>query len=279
MTIFLLAIAAGLVTWVGFIFIDRKVKVPGQRKERKDYNQITFSIRYRLFLIFSAGSVIYCVGYIFYKNMAVAFFMSCLGILYPLKRRKELVLKQKHELGVQFKHALYSLSSSLVAGRSVENAFQEACKDLKILYADVNTPIIQEFELINRRVANGEPIESAIRDFSARTGHVDIANFSEVFTTCKRTGGDLVEVVRRTSNMIGEKIEIQQEIRVMVSQKRFESKVINVVPFVIIAFLEFSSPDYMLPLYEGSGVLVMTLSLILLLFCSWLSSRIMNIRV
>ena len=37
---------------------------------------------------------------------------------------------------MQFKQTLYSLGSSLAAGRSVENSFKEVAKDLRLLYPD-----------------------------------------------------------------------------------------------------------------------------------------------
>ena len=72
------------------------------------------------------------------------------------------------------------------------------------------------------------------------------------------TGGDLVEVVRRTSNIIGEKLDIQQEITVMIAQKKFESKAILVAPIFMISFMNVSSPDYMLPMYSGVGFIMTT---------------------
>ncbi|MEH7087354.1 pilus assembly protein TadB, partial [Neobacillus drentensis] len=110
-------------------------------------------------------------------------------------------------------------------------------------------------------------------------GIEDITNFADVFTVCKRTGGDLVEVVRRTSTMIGEKMDIQQEISVMVAQKKFESKVIMLAPVGFLAFLNMSAPDFMTPMYSGVGIIVSTFALFGLIACSVWILRIMDIRV
>src|SRR5690606_37534284 len=100
-----------------------------------------------------------------------------------------------------------------------------------------------------------------------------------VFATCKRTGGDLIDVLRKTSNMSGEKLEMEQEISVLVAQKRFEAKALSMIPFGIIAFLAWSSPDYMAPLYTGMGRVVMTVALLLWGVCFVLTRRIMDIRI
>jgi len=101
-----------------------------------------------------------------------------------------------------------------------------------------------------------------------------------VFSTCKRTGGDLVEVIRRTSNIISNKIETQQEIAVLISQKKLEAKILSIAPFAIVALISFSSKDYMEPLYQfGIGTVVMTISLIILVISYLLTKWIMNIKV
>ncbi|HET7627425.1 MAG TPA: type II secretion system F family protein [Bacillales bacterium] len=228
-----------------------------------------------------AGIFFFFLGYLFYGHIIVSILMAFVGLVYPRMQRNRLLEKRKAELAMQFKEAIASLSSSLAAGRSIENAFREVAIDLKLLYPDPNTYILREFGIINRRVENSESIERAVEDFARRSDVEDIANFSDVFLTCKRTGGDLVEVIRRTSDIIGEKLDIQQEISVMISQKRFESKVLTVVPLGVILMMKYSAGDYMKPLYEwpGAGPLVMTACLGILGFSFWLSQKIMKIEV
>jgi tight adherence protein B len=101
-----------------------------------------------------------------------------------------------------------------------------------------------------------------------------------VFTTCKRTGGDLVSVIRRTSNIIAEKLETEQEISVTISQKKFESKILMFAPFAFVAILTLSSGGYMDPLFNSLvGIIVMTGSLVVLGGVFWLTQWIMDIKV
>ncbi|WP_245855617.1 type II secretion system F family protein [Paenibacillus rigui] len=219
------------------------------------------------------------IGYLFYKNGAAAAVISIAGLYYPVIRKKELVRKQKTQLRLQFKQMLSSLSSALGAGKSVESAFDEALMDMQLLYPDPRTFIIKELETIRRRVENGDTIEYALKDWSERSGIEDIQQFTEVFMTCKRTGGNMVQVIRRTASIIQEKLDIQQDIQVMMAQKRFESRVLTFAPLIVIAVLSFSSPDYMEPVYQGIGVMIMTVALIVLIGCYALTKMIMNIKV
>lgn len=128
-------------------------------------------------------------------------------------------------------------------------------------------------------MAYGESLEQALLDFSRRARIDDISEFADVFTTCKRSGGDLVEVIRRTSQTIGEKLDVQQEIAVMIAQKRLEARIMMAVPFVFLAFMSFAAPDYMAPLYGGIGYVLLTVSMLLLGLCYVLMNKIMNIRM
>lgn len=149
-----------------------------------------------------------------------------------------------------------------------------------MIYPDSNTYIILEFKIINHRLENGEPIENSLLAFSERAGLDDIENFTDVFITCKRTGGDLVEVIRKTSNTISNKIETKQEIAVLIAQKKLEANILSIAPFIIIALISISSPDYMQPLYQpGIGPVIMTVSLIILSTSYLIAKKIMDIKV
>lgn len=246
-----------------------------------DYATYQLTLQERIKYTLIAAAVIFGVSHIFYDSLIVSGLASCLGIFYPRIKRKDLTEKRKNELSLQFKEAISSLASSLAAGQSIENAFRDAQKDLKLLYTDEQTYIIKEFNLINRRVENGEVIERAIDDFANRSDIEDIRNFADVFITCKRTGGDLVEVIKRTADIITEKIEIQQDIKVLIAQKKLESKIMAVAPLVIVLFLKVSSPDFVAPLYKfGSlGPIVMTVALIFIIIGLFISQKIMDIKV
>lgn len=246
-----------------------------------DYATYHLSVKQYIYYAILAASFFFFIGYLFYESIIASFILAACGLFYPKIQKKKLLEQRKEKLRLQFKEAISSLSSSLAAGRSMENSFKEVVADLYLLYPDPNTYIIREFEIINRRIENGETIENAIRDFSVRSDIEDIQNFSNVFITCKRTGGNLVEVIRRTSDIIGEKIDIQQEVAVMLAQKKFESKIMSIAPLAMILLLKYSAGDYLAPMYqwEKNGPIIMTVCLMILVFSYWLGQRIMNIKV
>lgn len=92
-------------------------------------------------------------------------------------------------------------------------------------------------------------------------------------------GGDLVEVIRRTSSIIGEKLDIQQEIAVLVAQKKFESKALLAAPILMLVFMNLTSGDYMKPMFGGMGMVISTFALLGLAGCLLWIIKIMNIKI
>lgn len=287
-----LAIAAGALVFLGYrIWSSRRAKTGGTPAEKPvidtssgltDYNVYLMNKKEKIKYMAIAAVVFFVVGYIFFRFWPLALLLAALGgYFYPKIKTKELLAKRKMELNLQFKDALYSLSSSLGAGRSVEGAFKAALSDLKILYPDPQTDIIKEFGYIVRRVAMNEPVESALREFSARAGLEDIKNFADVFAICKRTGGNLVEVIKNTAQVINDKIEVQQEIHVLLSGKKFEQKALVVMPFLFIGMLSWGGDAaYIAPLYaQPVGYVVMGVALLMILCSALISRKIVDIKV
>ncbi|WP_322923134.1 type II secretion system F family protein [Paenibacillus campi] len=245
-----------------------------------DYTTYELRIAQRVGCMVMCGAVFAVIGYLFYHHWIMSIVLACLTSFTPRLLRNYLLERRRSALSAHFKQALYSLSSSLAAGRSVENGFREAAQDLRILYPDGDNDMIRELTIITTRMDYGQPIEQALEDFSVRAANEDIANFADVFITCKRTGGDLVEVVRKTSTIIGEKLDIQQDIAVMIAQKKFESYLLMATPFVFLIFLNMVAGDFMKPLYGNPlGIVVSTLCLLALTGCFWMIRKFINIRV
>lgn len=227
-----------------------------------------------------AAVFLFFVAYIFYRSLILSALVAPVAFLYPRLKTKEIIAQRKKELCLQFKEALYALSSSLMAGRSVESAFKEALKDLSLLYPDPQIYIIQEFTYIIRRMAMNETLEDALADFAARAHLEDIDSFVDVLVISKRTGGNIVEIIKNTSLIIGDKLQIKQEIDTLLAERKFEQKILNVMPIALLLLLTWSTGDYMAPVFSTLyGRLMMTIAVLLLGLAYYLSKKIMSIEV
>lgn len=240
-----------------------------------DYDIYVMSFKEKSLYFLLAAAVLFVIGYIFYHNIILSLLLTPFALLYPKRKTKDIIEKRKNELNLQFKDLLYSLSSSLTAGKSVEMSFKEALKDLSILYPDPDTYIIREVEYIIRRLEMNETVEDVLEDLARRSHLEDIQNFTDVFKTCKRTGGNLVNVIRNSTNIINDKIEIKEEINTLLAAKKFEQKILSFMPLVMIVILSLTTDDYMAPVFDTIiGRIVMTFAIIIITAGYFISKKI-----
>lgn len=246
----------------------------------QDYNVYDMSFREKVLFISVAALAIYTVGFIFYRSILIAALLTPLAFLYPGIKAKDIIKRRRKELNIQFKDMLYSLASSVSAGRTVESSFKEALRDLSVLYPDPSTYILIEIKRIISRLDTNETIENALSDFAARAGLEDVDNFVNVLNISKRSGGSITEIIKSTSAIISDRIEVGQEIDMMLAERRFEQKVLNSVPILMILLLSFSAPEYMHPVFNtAAGRLIMTVSIALIAAAWFIFARINDIKL
>lgn len=274
-----------LVLAVFFLYLVRKKKEYYNNREQDkrqaiDYRVYIMNTKERLLYTLCAAVFLFFLAFVFYHSILISLLASGLAIFYPRIKSKELLKKRKTVLSQQFRDALYSLGSSISAGKSVETAFRDTVRELYLLYPDADTYIVREFSTIVARIEMNETVEEALRDFAERSGLEDIRSFSDVFTIGKRSGGNMVEIIINTTNVIGEKLRIKEEINTMLAQRRLEQKVLNVMPVLLILLLTWSTGDYMTPVFDTLfGRIVMTASVILLIMAYFISKKITDIEV
>lgn len=199
--------------------------------------------------------------------------------MYPLVKKKELTVNRQEELRRQFKEAVLILSSSLGAGYSVENAFLASLRELEELYGP-DGMITEEFSYIAGQLRMNRTVESLLAEFAGRSGLDEIKNFAEIFAVSKRSRGELVSVVNHTVHVISDRMQVREEILTMTAEKQFEQKLMNLVPYFIVFYIEFSSPGFFSQMYETmAGRVVMTGCLIIYCAACLLAFRILDIEI
>ena len=161
----------------------------------------------------------------------------------------------------------------------VENAFYETQKELKILYPP-EARISKELLVITRKLRIHIPVEQVLEEFAEQVLSEDVKSFVTVFVTAKKSGGDMIGIIRNTANQIGDKIEVKREIDTMLAAKKYEFQIMSVVPYGIIGYMSLSFPEFMNELYGNmAGIGVMTLCLGIYAGAYYLGIRILRIDV
>lgn len=218
-------------------------------------------------------------SWLLYKSV---FGMVLFIILFPvvIKRRKSRMCeKQKEELLMQFKDAMQSVTMALQAGYSMENAWKESERELAGLHGE-EALFVQELRRINAAVGVNQPIERLLYEFAQRSDCEDIQNFSEVFLFAKRSGGDFCKIMQTTVRHISEKTEVESEIQTILSAKKMEQRIMNVIPVGLLLYLNVTAPDFLVGLYGNlAGRAIMTAALLVYVAAVRISEKIMQIKV
>lgn len=186
--------------------------------------------------------------------------------------------KHKEKLRLEFKEFITLVASSLSAGYSMENALKSAEKELSSLIGE-KAEMMHALRIINRRISINEPVEKILLGFAKNTGIDDIESFSEIFAFAKRSGGDYAGIMKRTASILQDKIETSRDIQTVISQKKMEARIMDLVPIGIILYLQISSPEFLSGLYHNlMGIVVMTVCLVVYIFAVFMGEKIVDIR-
>ena len=253
---------------------------------RRNYtdNQIYYD-KYKMNIkeIIKYFSIIFIISvilsYTFYKSM-IATLVFLLPMHFYLKIiSRYLVKKRKNDLTVQFKEFCLSLSASLITGYSLENSIRETYNEMAQMYGK-ESYICKELKLIDSKLKLSITIESCLEDFAIRCEVEEIKLFSEIIKIAKRTGGDIIEIVKDAGNSISQKIEVEREIKIIINSKKQEQMIMNFIPIVMISYVNVTSPDIMEVLYNGVlGRIIMTVCFGLYVFAVYLGNKFSDINM
>lgn len=222
--------------------------------------------------------IVSVVAFCFYKSYYALLIFGPVFPFYYSYREKMEDRKHKEKLRLEFKEFITLVASSLSAGYSMENALKSAEKELSSLIGE-KAEMMHALRIINRRISINEPVEKILLGFAKNTGIDDIESFSEIFAFAKRSGGDYAGIMKRTASILQDKIETSRDIQTVISQKKMEARIMDLVPIGIILYLQISSPEFLSGLYHNlMGIVVMTVCLVVYILAVFMGEKIVDIR-
>lgn len=181
------------------------------------------------------------------------------------------------KLRLQFREFLSTISNSLSSGMNVTDSLLRSYSDLEMQFSSDAYIVKEVAELING-TQNNIAIEDMLSDFGKRSGIEDISNFATVFETAYRTGGNLKQIVRRTTDIISEKMLISEEIQTKLTSNKMQMNVMLVVPIFIMLMLKTMSGDFAKAFSGVIGIICITISIGLFFAAYKVGQKIMDIR-
>lgn len=219
------------------------------------------------------------IGWLFYQSAIAMVILSPLCIPYSMYRAKGNREKEKRILSEQFRDMLGSVNNALRAGDSPENAFREGYSEMVYEFGE-SSPICRELVRVVNGLDNRIPLEALLEDFAKRADTEEIREFAEVFRIAKRGGGNMVEILARTSVLIEERLDVENEIRIMLGNRKLEQRIMDITPFMIIFYIGLTSPGFFDVLYHNAeGAAFMTICLGAYLAALVISEKILAVKL
>lgn len=244
-----------------------------------DYRNYRLSPKEKACYSFQVLAIVAVVAFCFYDAWWPFLGWPPLTVVYLRLKRRELADRRKAELRLQFQAAVQAIAAALSAGYSAENAVGEARRDLQLMYEE-ELDMVQELAAIQRKLDANQTLESAFGSFAQRSDLEEAQTFAEVFAVGKRSGGDLIEIMKDTARTISEAVETERQVEAVLASRKYEQKIMNFMPVAIVLYLRFGSPGFLDLLYHNpAGICVATLCLALYALAVYLGQRLLRIEV
>ncbi len=133
--------------------------------------------------------------------------------------------------------AIELISRALRAGHSMASA-------IEIVAEQSVEPLASEFEIVYQQQKFGIPFREALLQLGQRIPSKDLHFLITAILVQKETGGDLTEILDRTTHVIRERVRIEGEIKTYTAQGRLTGWILAALPVIMLLIINVMSPGY-----------------------------------
>ncbi|MCF6298621.1 MAG: type II secretion system F family protein [Thiomicrorhabdus sp.] len=203
----------------------------------------------------------------------LALFVLVLVLISPRFIYKRLQKKRKTNIIQSLPDTLLSMSRSMKAGSSLNQAVEVAVDE-------DSGPLIQEFSLFLREVRVGVDFNDSLLNLVKRVDAEEMTLVASGMMISREIGGNLADTLDRLADTLRKKIEMEGKIDALTSQGRLQGIVMTLLPFLVGAALFQIEPEHMMRIfYEPIGWAIMAIVIILSATGYFFIRRIVNIDV
>ncbi len=130
---------------------------------------------------------------------------------------------------------------------------------MKVIASDSQEPVRSEFREIIEDQTLGLPMDEAVSRLVERIPLAEANFFAIVVAIQSRSGGSLSEALGNLSKVLRDRKKMEAKIRAMSAEAKSSAGIIAALPVVVTVLVYFSTPEYILRLFEtttGNWVLM-----------------------
>jgi Flp pilus assembly protein TadB len=173
---------------------------------------------------------------------AAALAAAVVGALLPYMRVRRLRTTRLNGFEALLPEAIDLLGRAIRAGHPLSSG-------LKMVADETQEPIAGEFRRAFEEQRFGLPFEDAILAMADRVILVDVRILVTAILIQREVGGNLAEVLKNTVDTMRERAQTRRHVRALSAEGRLSGFIIVGLPIVLGAWLTFSKPEYMSPLF------------------------------
>lgn len=247
------------------------------RRRKTNYAAPQLDVKAELQCLLEGFLIICLFAYFFYRSYLAVIILSPGIWFYRKEKMKKSGRKRKYILEQQFKETLLSVQTNLQSGYSIENAFLESYSYIVNVYGN-SCDMGKELAWMQKGIANGDTLEHLLWDLGRRCPESALEDFANIYSIACKTGGGWTEIIMKIITGISQRMEIKQEIETMVHGKKVESRMMSMIPFFILFYMDMTSKGYFDVLYHNpAGIVIMSVCMAGYIFAFLMSERITEI--
>lgn len=187
-----------------------------------------------------------------------------------LRFRKQ---RRLREFNRHLPEAIELMSRALRAGHSLAAA-------IEIVGEECPEPVRTEFREVYRQQNFGLPARDALVQLARRMPMPELGFVVTAMLLQRETGGNLVEVLDRTAEVIRERLRIQGEIRIYTAQGRLTGWILTILPIAMFFLLGMANRGYTRVLIEDpTGRKLVYAGLVLMVIGGLAIRKIVDVKI
>lgn len=185
----------------------------------------------------AAGAGGFVAAYLFVRIVPLEFVAGVIATCAPFAVLKFKAARRLQAFNKALPDAIDLMARALRAGHSLASA-------IGIIAEQGAEPAASEFDELFKQQNFGLPFREALLQMADRVPSKDLHFLLTAMLVQKETGGNLTEILDRTTHVIRERLRIEGEVRTKTAQGRLTGCILAALPGIMLLLINVADPGY-----------------------------------
>lgn len=172
-------------------------------------------------------------------SLLIGLVLMCFPYFYLKWLKQERIKKFKS----QFHEGLDLIARALKSGQAFTGG-------MKLAADEFDAPLGTEFGETLDEINFGVTVRDALKHLADRVDYPEIKYFVIAVIIQRETGGNLAELIESLAHLIRQNFKFQADVRTLTAEGRLSAIILCALPFFVLAWIQFSTPQFLAPLFS-----------------------------